>query len=301
MDREIKKEAMKNYFRYFRIWFIITGIIVFFTVFVAAIMLFGSNSVRQNNFADKERVFDYADVLTDSEEQNLRKYIAECEKKGHFDIVLITINRPVEYEYPSWDYAMMNIADDAYDNGMYGWNRKYGDGALLLDNWYEDENGSQKGSWLSTSGKMEENIGSWEESLVFREMDAYIDSNPYMAYRAAIGKLTEFSKHGAGYENFGSYYLGSFVISLFVAISYGVVCMNQSKPKDTTTARTYVENGKPDIRSHADTFIRKSLTSHKIQSSSGGGGGGGGRSGGGSYGHHTSSGGHSHGGGGHRR
>ena len=211
----------------------------------------------------------------------------------------MTINQSVEDNYSSWEYAMMNIADDAYDNGMYGWNKAYGDGALLLDNWYEDENGSQKGSWLSTSGKMEDNIGAREEGRVFDAMDRYIDSNPYKAYREAIGELTKYADHASGYENAGShYYIYAFIISTAVAVSYAAACLMQAKPKDTTTAQTYVENGRPDIRSHSDTFIRKHLSSYKIQSSSGGGGS---RSGGGSYGHHTSSGGHSHGGGGRRR
>ena len=51
---------------------------------------------RTNNEAPTERVYDYADVLTDQEEADLRRYIAETEKKLHIDIVLVTFSQSVE-------------------------------------------------------------------------------------------------------------------------------------------------------------------------------------------------------------
>ena len=53
---------------------------------------------RGNSQDPTERVFDYADMLTDEEEQNLREYIAECEEKIQADIVIVTISESVEYD-----------------------------------------------------------------------------------------------------------------------------------------------------------------------------------------------------------
>ncbi len=302
MDKEIKREALRQYFKYFSIWFIITGIVIIFTIGVVLAKSILDNRPKKNNAAPVERVFDYADVLTDEEEEHLRQEIARCEKSAQIDIVVVTIDQPMGVSDWEWEDAMMNYADDFYDEGKFGWNQAYGDGALLLDNWYEDVNGSQKGSWLSTSGKMEQIIGAWEEGQVFDAMYRYIDNDPFRAYCAAVKKLEDFGNHGANYVHedvFSLCFL--WVIPFIVAIIYAAVHMRQSKAKDTTVASTYVENGRPVVRSRSDEFIRKNVVSHRIESSSGGGGGGSHHSGGGSHGSHRSSGGHSHGGGGRRR
>ena len=60
---------------------------------------------------------------------------------------------------------------------------------------------------------------------------------------------------------------------------------SSKKGKKTTTANTYVAGRQPVFRVSQDRFLRKNVTSRRIQSSSGGGGGGG-RSHGGGGGHH---------------
>ena len=305
MDKELKREALRQYLKYFRVWFIITGIVLVLTVGAVFVKTAVENRPRGNGAAPAERVYDYADVLTDSEEEMLRQEIAKCEKKAKIDIVIVTLNEPMGDSDWEWEDNMMNRADDLYDDGKYGWNRAHGDGALLLDNWYEDANGSQKGTWLSTSGKMEDTIGAREENVVLDAMYAYIDAQPYQAYRAAVYKLADYGEHGydGGYasEDLLGLLCGVWVLPFIVAVVYAGVHMSQSKAKDTTTAKTYMGREGVNLRLKSDDFIRKNVTSYRIESSSGGGGGGGGHSGGGSHGSHSSSGGHSHGGGGRRR
>ncbi|MCM1090866.1 MAG: TPM domain-containing protein [Butyrivibrio sp.] len=303
MDKEIKREALRQYLNYFKVWFIITGIVLVLTIGAVIARVMADNRPRGNAEAPAERVYDYADVLTDSEEAKLRQEIAECEQMGKIDIVIVTLNEPMGESDRVWDDNMMNYADDFYDNGKYGWNRAYGDGALLLDNWYEDSNGSQKGSWLSTSGKMEDTIGVREEDAVLDAMYAYIDDQPYQAYRAAVYKLADYGRYG--YDGgYGSVDLTGlcciWIVPFFVAVVYASVNMMQSKAKDTTTAKTYMGREGVNVRFRSDDFIRKNVTSHRIESSSSGGGGSS-HHGGGSHGSHRSSGGHSHGGGGRRR
>ncbi len=300
MDKEIKREALRQYFKYFTGWFIVTGIFLLIGIGALIFTVAVRNSSRNNSSAPKERVYDYANVLTDEEEQELSDYIAQNQKKAKVDIVVVTVDQEMGLDDPTWEYNMMNYADNFYDENRFGWNCQVGDGALLLDNWYEDERGSQKGCWLSTSGKMENIIGSYEEGRVFDAMDRYIDSNPFLAYCAAVEMLGRYGEGGAGTD---SVELGSFCCLFFlpfvVALIYVLVHLRQVKAKDTTTAGTYVVNGTLALRSKSDEFIRKNVVSHRIESS--GGSSGGGNHGGGSHGHHTSSGGHSHGGGGRRR
>lgn len=129
MDKEIKKEAGKQYLHYFRIWFVIIGLLA--AVFVAAMVInMGKEGrTRTNNAAPAWRVYDEADVLTDEEERGLEEYIALCENKYHFDIVLVTVNEDVESQ-GYWDTVMMNLADDFYDYNNFGYDKVHGDGVL---------------------------------------------------------------------------------------------------------------------------------------------------------------------------
>ena len=299
MNGNLMVEERKAYFRYFRVWIILAAVALGVYIFLAVTQRKEEPVVvERNNFrAPAERVFDTADVLSDQEEQHLREVIAECERTGTCDIILVTLNQEMGLTDSTWEHNMMNYADDFYDNAAYGYDKPHGDGALLLDNWYEDERGSQKGSWLSTSGKMEYIIGSYEEGKVFDAMDSYISSNPAKAYEAAIRKIAYWGddsrKEGRGPAI--PLWCGP-AAAFVIALIYGLVCANQEVGKDTTTPMTYVP-AKPRILRQNDLFTRKTVSKTKIETQSSGSRSGGG----GSYGHHSSSGGHSHGGGGRRR
>lgn len=301
MNHEMKTLALKQYFKYFAGWFIVAGILLLVTVGAFVIKSLSKSEVRNNSEASTQHVYDYADVLTASEEESLQAYIAEKEQFGTLDIIIVTLNEPMGVSDYEWEDNMMNYADDFYDYGKFGWNKPYGDGVCLLDNWYEDENGSQKGTWLSTTGKMEDTIGWEEEDVVLDAMYYYIDSNPYKAYCAAVDELADYGKYGYGSQgdiSGGSFFCMAFIVPFIVAGIYAVANLQQTKASDTTVAGTYVENGQMSIRSKTDQFIRKSVSSYRVSSSSGGGSG---HRGGGSSGSHRSSSGRSHGGGGRRR
>lgn len=304
MNQEIRSLAWKQYFKYFAGWFVVAGLLLAVTIAAVVFKSIGKEeeAVRNNAEAPTERVYDEADVLTPEEEANLRAYIAEREQWGTLDIVIVTLNVPMGSSDYEWENNMMNFADDFYDAGAFGWNMPYGDGVCLVDNWYEDEDGSQKGSWLSTTGKMEDTIGWEEEDAVFDAMYDYIDSNPYKAYCAAVDRLADYGRYGYDGEQGVdvSWFCGAFIIPIIVALIYAGVNLSQAKAQDTTVPGTYVENGKMNVRSRTDQFLRKSVSSYRVSSSSSSGGGSSHR-GGGSHGSHRSSSGRSHGGGGRRR
>lgn len=296
MDKEIKREARKQYLHYFRIWFIVLGILAVVFVGVCIMQALMPEVARTNHEAPEERVYDYAGVLTDAEEQKLREYIAIQEKKYHFDIVLVTINEDVE-SIGNWNTVMMNTADDFYDNNKYGYNKSFeGDGVLLLDNWYEDKNGSQKGNWLSTSGRVYERFGNYDIARVRDAVNSLADANPYSAYKAYVDEVCHLMSRGASSVRIPIMVI--LVCPLVVAVIYLVSHMHQSAAKDTTQATAYVSGGRPVMRTSNDDFIRKNVVTRRIETSSGGGGS---RSSGGHGGSHRSSSGARHGGGGGRR
>lgn len=301
MEYNVHAEERKRFLRFFRVWLVIVAILLVVWAILAITHKSDADSKERNNpNSPTQRVYDYAGILSDKEEEDLNKVIEAAQIKGTCDIILVIIGEPMGTTDSQWNRNMMNYADDFYDNGQFGYNAPYGDGALILDNWYEDEYGSQGGTWLSTSGKMEDIIGTYEEDSILDALYDYIDSNPAKGYEAAIKKIAFWGEEGYGNHRAQLPWQAIVGIPAIIALIFAAVNLHQTPGKDTTTATTYVEGGHPHMRRQSDDFLRKSVTSVRIQTDSGSSSGRS-HSGGGSAGHHTSSGGHSHGGGGRRR
>lgn len=295
---------MRGFLRRFKVCFIILGVL---TIIWAGLLgihsVTGSirNNSRQNaECITEERVFDEAGVLTEKEEEKLRKLIAKRERQTGCDIVLVTMNESLkEYayarqEYVSYDKFVMVYADDFYDEHKFGYNKPQGDGVLFLDNLYRESDGWAY-SWLCTTGKAE---GKYSGSMIDHLLEKsyrWSKVSPYYGYRAYVNQFYH-DMNGFGLVNVNFSVPVILLVSLMAAVLF-VVCNKGSKVGEkTTTARTYVKGGKVKMNHKEDRFIRKAVVQHRIQSSSGGSSGG--SHGGG--GHHVSGGGVSHGGGGHR-
>lgn len=149
--------------------------------------LTSTESNRTNHESPEERVFDYADVLTDEEEDKMRAYIAEREEACSMDIVLLILEEDVESTMGlEWDLAMQTRAEEFYDDNKFGYNQVYGDGVLLLDNWYPD----QAGSWILTSGKQSDEFTDAHLSEIFDQMFAIINDDPCEAYRLFVEMIS---------------------------------------------------------------------------------------------------------------
>lgn len=309
MEKDIKREALRQYFKYFKIWFIIAGILAVITIGAAVVHALTPKPVRGNGQEPTERVYDYADMLTEEEEQSLREYIAECEEKIQADIVIVTISESVEYDLQDpdlpeafhakevgstdWSTAMRDLADNFYDYNNYGYNKVYGNGVLLLDNSYE----GQKGSWLSTCGNVYDYFGDYEIDQALYAVDDYIDESPYRAYKNCISYVTRTMEESQ--ESMPMTFAPWILVGLVVALIYAAVNLHQNKAKDTTATNQYVDGKKPKINDTRDQYLRKNVVTRRIETSSSSGGSS--HRSGGHGGSHRSSSGVSHGGGGHRR
>lgn len=312
MDIDVKKLSRQQYISYFKIWFIILGIVVVVAavLFVGSFLKPASKSERENTHSPSDRVYDNADVLSKAEEKKLEKLIEETENKIKCDIILVTINQRVEnldedeieeygYRYDDWELNMRDLADDFYDYNEFGYDEvgDDGDGVLLLDNWYS----GQMGSWISTSGKVFDEFGDYEINRVLDAVDAGLAKSPYAGYAAYVKKVEQLMSGGNGdlvvYGNGSKYIFAVIAIPIIVALFFIFGNIRSKEGTVTTTASTYVVNGKPKVNVSQDNYLRKHVTSRVIQTSSSSGGT---RSGGGGGGHRSSSG-RSHGGGGRRR
>ncbi len=291
---------MKRYFKHF--------LAVFISIFVLAliyvIMLFASGSLNDKAVIDSiapgkssnterttdERVFDYADVLTDAEEDALRDLIAKTEPEIQCDIVLVTMS---DARYAS-DNAMMNFADDFYDQNNYGYDKVHGDGALYLDNWKNPEFPVDSSfCWFSTCGRVESRFSTGMINSLIDNVNKDINRSPYQGYCNYVNSLASYMSGGAIGNGATAMHIPlktMLIVAVVVTLLYLLIFVSRNVGKKTTTATTYMISGHPDFLEHYDNFINRNITKHYSPQSSSSGGGG----------HHISSGGVSHGGGGGR-
>ena len=274
---------MKLYLKHFKLFFIILAVFLAATIGFAVYRSANPKQpIRRGNMdCTTERVFDRGELLTDDQEQSLRALIAEKEQLCGCDIVLVTLNEPVGDSQE----ALMNWADDFYDQNAFGFNKPHGDGCVLVDNWhsYGDYNGD---TWFSTSGKVQSAYSSSDIDSLLEDIFEVVNDNPYEAYRIYVNEVAKHMMPAS--EKMKLPIPVMVLISLVITVIYFLIQVLGEKAKDTTTPMTYVTKGKPEMEHQADTFLNKTVHKRKIETSSSSGGGGG----------HISSGGFSHGGGG---
>lgn len=291
---------MKEYFRYFKWLYIILVVLILLLGLISGghRAIAGTVNYQRANTecTTTERVFDYGDVLTDKEEDKLRELIDKREKQTGCDIVLITLHESLkEYAreiepHVSYNEFVRVYAEEFYEDHNFGYNKPNGDGVLLVDNWYREDDGKIY-TWFCTTGKVQDAYSDAAIDHILDNVYRYVESNPYRAYKTYIN---DFYHDMIGFHVLNLYVPAGipWIAGMIAAVIFALCNWRAKRGAKTTTATTYVEGMEPQFRVREDRFIRKSVVQHKIQSSSGGSHGGG-RSGGG--------GGRSHGGGGHSR
>lgn len=295
-DYDVNKEARKHYLNYFKGWFILLGILALICGVMIGGRVLKGKVARTNDEAPDERVYDHAEVLSDSEEEKLRKLIKKSEAEIQADIVLVTIDQPVEgsearqkygYRSDDWEQNMNDLADDFYDKNMFGYDEDEYSGILMLVNWYSDSEGSQRGAATSTNGRVYEKFGDRvNNQVVDAAMDVLVAGGThYKAYKAYINEVVDLMDNRHHIAPMWIFVAAALIIPPIVALIFVTGKAIGSQGKVTTSVNTYVsENSRNNTTD--DSFIRKTVSSTRIStsSSSGGGvtrsgGGGGGRGG----------------------
>lgn len=264
---------MKTYFKYFRIPFIIIGILT--AVFVTLLVVKNTNKPEgyRTNYpaVGNQRVFDYADVLTADEELKLQTLIEKRQDEIMCDIVILTINE----EYDRYPDSFNDLyAREFYIQSGFGYNEAVGDGVIYLDNYNRGYDGYAY-SWMLTKGKCTDEISDAQLEDAIEVACDGVNSDPYTAYKNWVECVAHDMSTMIGVK------VPVFLIiiaAFIVALVFFIAKRANPKGKKTTVANTYVEGGKPIVNVNRDVLYDKKVTSRTIQTSSGGGGG---RSGGG--------------------
>lgn len=291
---------MKEYIKYFKWVYLIIAVLAFFSFLFEGLHALSARAnyyERTNSECTiTQRVFDYADVLSSGEEQELEELISKREKQTQCDIVLITLNESLK-EYAraiepnvSYDEFVRVYAENFYEENHMGYNKANGDGVLLIDNWYREDDGRIY-TWLCTTGIAKEAYSDEDIDHILDRVYRDVESNPYRAYKTYIN---DFYDDMLGNRVFHMDLPKGFpfIFGILAAVLFIPANWKSKSGSKTTTAMTYVSGGQERFLNKQDIFIRKSVVKRHIETNSGGSGGhSGGHSGGGG----------SHGGGGHSR
>ena len=147
------------------------GIVFFIGYFVKSNANLKHDARNNTECKTNERVFDYADKLSDSEEETLRGEIAELEDKVGMDFVVVTMDQYTdlsEYDADAVSYDIesntKDIAEKICDYYRFGWEEwpagTYLDGrdastsVVIVANWQENDGYV----YLCTAGKAKKRI-----------------------------------------------------------------------------------------------------------------------------------------------
>ena len=260
---------------------------------------YNKNAILNTPKVDEtEKVYDFADLFTSIEEDNLYSEITDFISETNLDMAIVTIdNNPKN--------SAMAYADDFYDYNYFGTGTTH-DGLLFLIDMDTRE------MWLSTTGiaqlmyddsRINNILDITYEEIVDKDYYgcaySFIDKSGYY-FRLGIpasNKNVGINEDGDyiyyGYESsesFSDLFLGSLIFSFIIALVIVLVMKSRHKTvKKSTNAWAYMHS--PSITMREDYFLTTNTTRVYIPPAS--------SSGGGSSTHRSSSG-RNHGGGGRR-
>lgn len=227
-------------------------------------------------------VVDEADLLSESEEEDLQQRIDEIKLELKLEPVVVYVNS-IGSKSP------MEFADDYFDYNGYGIGSDR-QGILLLVNM------GTRDLWISTAGdRTIDTYQSYIDSMVDYVTDDLSDGDyeaaakTFLNYIESVETKTDVGNiKGVEGRSFLSYFIHPIILLIsVVAGAIGVLIVTLgSKGKNTVTNRTYEASEGFKLAKQTDQFLRDAVVKTKIESSSSGSGS------------HRGSSGSSHGGGG---
>lgn len=236
-----------------------------------------------------EKIYDFAELLTEEEEKQLYDKVKEFIANTNLDLAIVTINTNVKD-------STQEYADDFYDYNDFSI-----DGlAFVIDM-------QNRIFYISTAGKAMLYYDDYRIEYILSALDQEMYNHEYFnACNTLISQLTEYYNHGFSdksdkYVVIGTqiyrktpYLLLSIIAVVSAIIGTLILALRNKKIKLATNSNDYFDNKSFEITKDTKEFISSNTSRVYIPPADSGGGG----SSGGGF--HSGSSGASHGGGGHR-
>lgn len=236
-----------------------------------------------------EKIYDFAELLTEEEEKQLYDKVKEFIANTNLDLAIVTINTNVKD-------STQEYADDFYDYNDFSI-----DGlAFVIDM-------QNRIFYISTAGKAMLYYDDYRIEYILSALDQEMYNHEYFnACNTLISQLTEYYNNGFSdnadkYVVIGTqiyrktpYLLLSIIAVVSATIGTLILALRNKKIKLATNSNDYFDNKSFEITKDTKEFISSNTSRVYIPPADSGGGG----SSGGGF--HSGSSGASHGGGGHR-
>lgn len=245
-----------------------------------------SNVLNTPYVDSSEKVYDFANILTEEEEQTIYTYSKEFMEKTGMEMIFVTVDMPYSYDSKNEEYAA-----DFYDYNDFGLDLEHYDGILLLRNNYSLDR--YYDMYTFGSAQLYFNQSRYDDILDSIYYDISHD-NYLEGFETFKDKCLKYYNHGIAMKYKNAYidengfikYTYSVPYILATLISGGIttiimcVLVHKNKMiKKATEASEYIDKKSINYSVKEDRFITSRTTSYTV--SSGGGGSHGGSSGGG--------------------
>lgn len=246
---------------------------------------------------ENQKIYDYANLLTDEQETNLYNEVQEYINSYQMDMAIVTIEENNKT-------SAMAYADDFYDYNNFGIGANKSGVLFLIDM-------QNREMWISTTGYA---IRIYTDSRIDNILDYTYSKISIEDYNGCVEQFIKYAKYyanlGSSASNTGSsqsingstnynkskynflYFAKTpFIISLIATVVFIIIGLtSHKKPKKQQYANLYISSG-IKLNKQLDNFVNQYVTKTKIETSSSG-------SSGGHSSTHSGSSGRSHGGGG---
>lgn len=250
-----------------------------------------------------EKIYDFADILTDQEEEYLYKLIQEYINKTNMDMVILTDSKSYYADSQNETYAA-----DFYDYNDFGLNLENYSGVLLYRNAYEVDpyynvymfgNAQLYYDYNRSEAMLDAIYSDMRGKSYLAAFEEFIDvyTKYYEAGIPSSMKDYAIDSMGFMYQKYTYPWGVAILWSAIVAVVYLFFFVGRNKMvKKAKEAKDYLNDEDIDMYKTVDEFLRSHTSSYTVSSSSSSsGGGGGGHSSSGSSGMGHSSGGGRHG------
>ena len=251
------------------------------TILLAGLFIFTSSL-----FAE-DFVMDYADILTDSEEEKLTQKLSAMSQKYDCGVYLVTFEDMSEYDYD--EYEIQEFAFDFYMENKLGFNEAQDGLMLILSMAARDFDIIAYGygnTAFTDYGKdmlVEAFKSSFREDKWYKGMDKYASKVEYMLKWARKGRPYDVGMFNiaAKLDGLPMNVLRALIIALIIAYFSSKVAKKGLKTiSQAVTAFAYMDSSDIELTRKEDRFIRTTSSVRYISTSSGSSGGGGYHSGG---------------------
>lgn len=276
------------------------------------------NVLKTKSVNAEDKIYDFSDVLTDEEYEQLKNAAQEFKNHTNMEIIILIDNLPYSYDSMNEDYAA-----DFYDYNDFGLDIDKYSGVLLFRNTYEQNPYYD----IYKFGNAQLYFSHTRLNITLDNIyDSLHNKDYYNGFSRYISEMKSYYDSGIPTEMSGytvdedghlqpppveppKYHppigLAIIIASILSTIIVGIMIGKNKMVMKETKAEEYIDSKSINISNKEDTFISSHTTHYTTSSSSSGGhsSGGGGHHSSSGGGHHSSSGssggGHSSGGGRH--